>query len=363
MPKHRRTSFATDLLAVGADPVLVAAGIGLVVLAAVDLALTVLHPTLRGPLSYVVTRGTWIATRAVARGTRRHSVLGLAAPAAMAGQFAAWVVTLWVGFALIYLPSVERLAYTPTIDFGDRTLVEALYLSATALTTVGFGDLVAGSDALRMVTVLESASGLAVITGAITYLMSVYPLVSAIHTAAQVAATGGDDGRPARLILRGGSSALTDLHGRLIRVHQDTRRFPILYYFHTDDDTESLLSLLRGSVLVCAHLQWSADPGAVPSAALYGPDLQRTLERIMDDYARRFLGGRRDRPQLAPLDGDDARHRLAQLRARFAEVEPRALTTSEEVPAGFAEFIGRSDAFLDDLSKRHEYAYSRLLTG
>ena len=262
---------------------LVAGGIALIALAATDLALTVLHPTLRGPISHLVTRGAWVATRRLACAVRRPAVMSFAAPAAMIAQFLAWVTALWIGFGLIYLASVDRLSYAPSVDFGERDPAEALYLSATALTTVGFGDVVASSDALRFVTVLEAASGLAVITAAITYLISVYPLVSDLHSAARVAGSDGDEKRPVTLILYGGSSALTDLHSRLIRVHQDTKRFPVLYYFHADDEAESLLALLRGSALVCAHLRWSVDPAAVPAAALYGPDLQSTLERIMDD--------------------------------------------------------------------------------
>jgi hypothetical protein len=57
----------------------------------------------------------------------------------MLAQFVAWVLALWVGFALVYLPSVDQLAYAPSVRFGERDLAEALYVSATAPTTVGFG--------------------------------------------------------------------------------------------------------------------------------------------------------------------------------------------------------------------------------
>ncbi|HEX2162550.1 MAG TPA: amidohydrolase family protein [Thermoanaerobaculia bacterium] len=60
---------------------------------------------------------------------------------------------------------------------------EALYLSGTALTTVGFGDIVPATGALRLVTVAEAATGFAVITGAISYLLSVYPQVSVVRSA------------------------------------------------------------------------------------------------------------------------------------------------------------------------------------
>ena len=337
-------------------------GVTLVAVAAADVGLTVLHPTLRGPISYLVIRACWASARGVARISGRHLAISFAAPAAMTAQFLAWVAAFWVGFALVYVKWTDRLTYDPSVDFGGRDMAEALYLSGTALTTVGFGDVVGTTDVLRLVTVIEAATGLAVITAAITYLISVYPLVSELHGIARTAATDGDEQRPVRLILYGGSSALADLHSRLIRAHQDTKRFPILYYFHAGDPSESLLAMLRGSTLVCAHLRWGIDPTCAPSARLYGPDLERTLERIMDDYSRRFLGPRGTTPGTGPLEGDDAARRLARLRATVAEVDAGVVAGEHVSDEGFAEFVGRSEAFLADLAERHHYQYEPLLS-
>lgn len=71
----------------------------------------------------------------------------------MACQFATWLVAVWLRFALIYLPSIEAFAYAPSVRFGERDLVDALYVSGVSLTTVGFGDVVAASDALRLAPV------------------------------------------------------------------------------------------------------------------------------------------------------------------------------------------------------------------
>jgi hypothetical protein len=70
-----------------------------------DTALTVLHPARRGPLSYAISRGTWLVVRTLSRRLDTSRLLSFAGPAAMAGGFLGWVGSLWIGFALIYLPS------------------------------------------------------------------------------------------------------------------------------------------------------------------------------------------------------------------------------------------------------------------
>ena len=90
-----------------------------------------------------------------------------------------WLGGLLLGYALVYLQYVDAgLSYDPSVTFGSRGPVEALYMSGVSLTTVGFGDVVATTDVLRLVTVTEAAGGFAVITGAISYLITVYPGVA-----------------------------------------------------------------------------------------------------------------------------------------------------------------------------------------
>ena len=74
-----------------------------------------------------------------------------------------------------------------TVPFGERGLAEALYVSGATLTTVGYGDVVAGTDALRILSVLESGGGLAAITAAVTYLLSVHSAVSELRASAVAA--------------------------------------------------------------------------------------------------------------------------------------------------------------------------------
>ena len=91
--------------------------------------------------------------------------------------------------------------------------VEALYLSEASLTTGGFGDVVAGSHVLRLVTILEAASGLAVIAAAIAYVTAVYPRVSLVRAAASWATDleGDTELGAARLVCHGGRDKVARL--------------------------------------------------------------------------------------------------------------------------------------------------------
>lgn len=161
-----------------------AIGIFLVALVGWDIFLTVLHPSARGPLSYLANRASWALIRDVTTGLGLRRLLPWAGPLAMAVNVLVWAVGLWLGYAFVYLPSIEDFSYDQPESFGQRGLTEALYVSGVALTTVGFGDIVATTDLLRLVTVLESWSGLVAITAAITYVISVYPLISSVRGSA-----------------------------------------------------------------------------------------------------------------------------------------------------------------------------------
>ncbi len=61
---------------------------------------------------------------------------------------------------------------------------DALYLSGVAVTTVGFGDVVAQTDPLRLVTIMEAVSGLALATAALGYLPVICIMTGDRRTAA-----------------------------------------------------------------------------------------------------------------------------------------------------------------------------------
>ncbi|CAN5558208.1 hypothetical protein BH20ACT18_BH20ACT18_05860 [soil metagenome] len=188
-----------------------------------------------------------------------------------------------LGFALVYLPF--EAAY------------DALYISGQSLTTVGFGDIVAQADALRAISAFESGAGLGAFTAAIAYVLSVYPLVTAILSNALRVADLGIDGPEgaARVIATGGSVEFADQLRAMIESHEHLRRFQILYYFESGDENESLSRLLRAGCATSFVLRWGMNPARVPAAGAYAPGYEPAPHRLFTDLESDYVGGRRRR--------------------------------------------------------------------
>jgi ion channel len=265
------------------DALLVAAGAVIVAIVGWDIALTLLHPAARGPLSYRANRWAWRLVRGVSRSRRTLSYAG---PLAIAANMLLWVVGLWCGFALVYASGVS---------FGD-----ALYKSGEALTTVGFGDIEFDPEWLRYVAVVEAAGGLGVFTAAIAYVLSVYPLVTAIRASALFASLYADAGE---------TSEAASLTQRLIECHEHVKRFPVLYYFESGDEAESMTTLFKAAVRMCALLREDGQESrAVP--------LERALNRLFDDLERDYIGGRGRRVEA--VAERDSRARAERVIGAFA---------------------------------------------
>jgi hypothetical protein len=267
------------------DVVLIAAGGAVVIAIGWDIALTLLHPSARGPISYVCNRSAWNAVRAL---SRSHRSLSFAGPAAMWASMITWVFGLWFGHALIYASAMS---------LGD-----ALYTSGEALTTVGFGQIEFDPEWLRYVAIAEAAGGLGTFTAVIAYVLSVYPLVSRVRASSLFAG----------LTVQAGDLAQTPvITRRLIEVHEDVKRFQVLYYFESGDEGESIATLLKSATVACIKLRETGnDTLAEP--------LERALSRLFDDLEHDFIGGRSAR---TPGEGreDDLAARADRVIGAFAE--------------------------------------------
>lgn len=336
------------------------AGVVIVVVVIVDVVLTTLHPARAGPFSAATRRSTWRMLSRVARLPRPRFLLGFAGPISVAANILGWIGGLWVGFALVYLPSVEALAYAPAVPFGDHDIVDALYLSAVALTTLGFGDVVAHADGLRLVTTLESASGLGVITAAISYVLSLYPMLNRTRAAAETAAQLGLRsviGASAAVASAQGLHHAMALHRDIVAAHHAVRRFSALFYFVTDDERESVVALTHAAATVSAVLRWGVDPRRIHHADEVGRALQAARRTLIDDYEKAFgplLDDGRDQARPAP-------EALEQLRADVASVDPSLAASPGEPDDGFAEYVARTQQFLDQLAGAYGYRSPQLL--
>ncbi|MGC5583157.1 MULTISPECIES: potassium channel family protein [Ornithinimicrobium] len=151
------------------------AGIVVIVIGLHDMFHTLLHPTGQGRLSRLVLVGAWRISRAT--GHRLGSTVG---PLAMVVVILLWVLLQLLGWALIYLPHVpEGFMYSSGVDPSDYPdVLEAVYLSAVTLSTLGYGDMVATDLWIRTAAPLQALTGFALLTAALTWFTQIYPPLS-----------------------------------------------------------------------------------------------------------------------------------------------------------------------------------------
>ena len=318
-------------------------------LAAFDIVRTVLLPSSRGPLSALVYRMAFrlpaLAPAKVRRRTRQF-----AGPAAIAGSIVMWLVLVWLGFGLVYWSQAEDLSASPGTSFGEIGPGDALYLSGTTLTTLGFGDLGGGTTTIRLVTVLQAASGLGLFTATISYLPAIYTLVSQLRGAALSAAdlrTGDPDGA-AEVAAAGDVSIVEAVRRDVVAVREHLVRFPVLYYFHPPVE-ESPLVLVRNAAGLCATLRWGVDHDRVPHARHLGAVMQESLRRLLDELESHLPD-----PPTPPADAPSVPGRLLGLRAALEAIDPE-LSARAAVPAEADAFFARVDAVLDGVARMHDY--------
>ena len=151
------------------------AGLFLIVLVGWDVFNTVVLPR-PTPSAYrparIVTRGGWRAWRWQARRMadpdRRERWLAIFAPLNVLVLLVVWVALLVFGFGLL------NLAFAPDFDPPITSLGSAVYMAATSLFTIGFGDLVPTEPWTRTIAVVSAALGLGTVALVVTYLFSLY---------------------------------------------------------------------------------------------------------------------------------------------------------------------------------------------
>ncbi len=152
-------------------------GAGLLVLVGYDVYVTTLHARGKsGPLTNGFTQLAWKVSRAIAfnlpRG-RRHKLLNRIGPALMPCVMVGVIALEIIGFSLIYLSRMPQDFYLQHNAHGPPW-IESLYFSGATLTTLGYGDLAPRTVPMRGVALVEAATGFALISLIITYLVAVY---------------------------------------------------------------------------------------------------------------------------------------------------------------------------------------------
>jgi hypothetical protein len=292
----------------------------------------------------------WGSFRRIRDEQRREIVLSAFAPASLIGLLVLWVLAEMFGWSLIWWAMRESFA-TPLPSFGD-----ALYFSGVAFFTIGFGDIVPSSGALRALTLVEAFGGLGTLALVIGYLPALYGAYSARESQLlMLDDLTGDRIQPISLIEArapgGDVERLYAFFGEwehwTAQVLETHTSYPMLALFRSQHLGQSWVTAL-GVVL---------DAASMTAASVIGADERepiflyrrgnRTLHHFIDrfripveppaDLSRSFFRiayGRMAARGLPLHDFDDAFERLVQLRRTYS-AELEALIDELLAPRGF----------------------------
>ncbi|MDP9438581.1 MAG: ion channel, partial [Actinomycetota bacterium] len=250
----------------------------------------VLHPSGAGSLSGMLVRSVW---RSIRRLTGRPGLLSMAGPLSVVA-IVGWAAVLAVGWALVYWPYLPGrfLFQTGLNPRAQDGFVDALYYSLVTLLTLGYGDIVPTNEVLRVLAPVETLIGFGLLTGGLTWVLSIYPAltrrrslaqqVMVLHEAESESGIDVVESHPetAEQIFR-------DLGSQLLTVRSDLQQFHVTYFFHSTDERSALASVL----LYLARLaERGREEGRPPEVRLSATVLRRSLDDFAQTVASSFLG-------------------------------------------------------------------------
>jgi hypothetical protein len=275
------------------DWVVTAAGAVLLLWTLRDIFHTLWHPGAGGSLSEVIIRAIWRAGRPRRRRGRPRAVTGSVALLAVS---ITWLVLVVLGGALVYAPHLpEGFVYGPGVE-PQSAVLDALYLSAVTVGTLGFGDIVPSAPWLRMVLPVQSLIGFALLTAAVSWVVLVFPALGrrrALALRLSLARRSVQEGlidEPESVL---GAVVLERLAAEIVQVRIDLAQYAESYYFRDRRD-ESALPTTIGIAVDLAARGRSSPRADVRLAARMLDEAIDELARLLDEQFLRTEGTRRE---------------------------------------------------------------------
>src|SRR5918992_4839639 len=159
------------------EVLLLAAGISLILTGITDVFFTVLHPDGFGFLSSRLYNGLFTSMRLLTRPLpRKLRALGLsmAAPLMVPVTITVWIVLVLTGYAFVYYAGMTGGDFNFSNPDLEPSFGEALYMSGTAISTLGFGDVTPTGSLYQALAASEALIGFGILTLAITYVVGIY---------------------------------------------------------------------------------------------------------------------------------------------------------------------------------------------
>ncbi|CAA9442308.1 MAG: hypothetical protein AVDCRST_MAG14-69 [uncultured Rubrobacteraceae bacterium] len=283
------------------DWLIIVAGVMLILAGIADVFFTVLHPDGFGFLSSRLYGGLFKTVRLLTRPLpRRLRSFGLstAAPLMVPVNITVWIVLVLVGYALVYYAGMDAQSFNFSNPGLEPSFGEALYVSGTAISTLGFGDVTPATGVYQALAVSEALIGFGILTLAISYVVGVYGVLQQLGvTAAGLLHQASDTAEPLSILAPHFPSGepldiepqIVAHHSSLVGLYEGLRRYPIVYYYHSRRAYRSLPYTFRMLGGVAGALRWGLPKGHPARQAPYLPALITGLDMATSFLDERFL--------------------------------------------------------------------------
>lgn len=198
---------------------------------------------------------SWVAQK-ITDDRRREKFLGLFGPLSLIVLLALWAVVLIFGYTLLLWSTRASISAHFNSDFGSY-----LYLSGVTFFTLGYGDVAPTSALGRLLAVIESANGFALLAVVISYLPILYQAFSRREASISLLdARAGSPSSAVELLRRHRAEDTFDDLNRLLtewerwsaELLESHLSYPVLCYFRSQHDNQSWLRALTTVLDTCA---------------------------------------------------------------------------------------------------------------
>ena len=198
----------------------------------------------------------------------------------------------------------------------EPSLGEALYVSGTAISTLGFGDVTPADGLYQTLAVSEALIGFGILTVSVSYVVGIYGVVQRLgvlgagllHQASDTAeplsilAPHFPDGEPRDI-----DPHIMFLHRSLVELYEGLKRYPVLYYYHSRRAYRSLPYTFRMIGGVAGALRWGLPKDHPAGQSPWLPTLITGVDMMTSYIDERFLSESLEKaPEPVPFETFEA---------------------------------------------------------
>lgn len=232
-----------------------------------------------GPLTARLSKRLWAVALAVHRRRPSHRALHVFGLTLTVGVVTAWILAAWSCWTLVFA-SVDGSVVSSTTR-EPVGLAGKAYFAGYSILTLGNGEVQPSSTPWRILTLAASASGLALVTLAVTYVLNVVQAGNRRRSLATLIWSLGDTSdeivERARRDPDRFASQVWSLVDPLALVREQHVAFPVLHYLHATDRHRALPA--QAAKLARAVERLRSEGGPASSSVL------QSAARVLDEYA------------------------------------------------------------------------------